>query len=107
MTLNNGRLYKIRRLVDSIFMIQIMWHLLLAFVHVFMLRLWDRALRKPGAHAGAACLRLHVDVPDRRCVMVACIRVKFSTCTTYIGCLRTHYYTDNITEVLISQSTKI
>ena len=77
MALNTVRLYKIRRLVDSIFhdsnnaaftaCIHECFHD--AFVGI-------THYRKPGTHAGAACLDLSVDVPDRSCMMVACIRVK-------------------------------
>jgi hypothetical protein len=77
MALNTVRLYNIRKLVNSIFHdsnnaafsagIRACFHA--AFVGIAQ-------LRKPGMHAGARCLCLHVDVPDRSCVMVACIRVK-------------------------------
>jgi hypothetical protein len=46
----------------------------------------NHALRKSGTHAGAACLYLHVDVPDRACVI--------------------HYYTYNSTKVLIYHQKK-
>ena len=63
MTLNNVRLFKIRKLVDSIFHdsnnaafsagIRACFHA--AFVGIAQ-------LRKPGTHAGAACLCLPVDM---------------------------------------------
>ena len=93
------RLYKIRKLVHPIFHDSNNAAFTFGILYMYMFACCvcgNHALRKrmPVLQASVWCLP--VDVPDRSCMMVECIRVKRKTCNTYIGCLRIHY-TDNIT----------
>ena len=83
---------KLEDLSTQFFMIQIMWHLLLAPVRVCMLRLWESR----NTQIRDAC----------RLCMPASVCMWMFRQTMHDGRISIQYYTDYITEVLIYPKKK-